>query len=236
MTTATEPLRAFHGEEATKTKLLERIGSHEKADAIASGFYWKKDKGEYRGCAVGCSLHDPGQKPLGGALHRLYPERLGLPEWLAHLEDRLFEEMPTEAAMKWPRRFAEAIPVGADFGGLVDRLAVRRLKEECLPLSGSWPESIRAEVVASIEKTIAALEGKGDREAAWSAARSAAESAAESAAGSAAESAAWSAGSAESAARSAGSAGSAARSAAYEREADRLIAELEALPVLEPAA
>jgi len=203
-----DTLRAFHGDQGTKDKLLERIGAHEQADAIARGFYWEQDEdeGDYRGCAVGCSLHDPGQAPLnrdGEGLHALYPERLGLPEWLAHLEDRLFEGMPAEAAMTWPRRFAEAIPVGADFDGLADRLAIRRLKEECLPLSGHWPESVKARVVASIEQTIAALEGKGDREAAWSAAWSA-------------ESAAWSAESAES---------------AYQRDADRLIAELEVLPV-----
>ena len=63
-------------------------------------------------------------------------------------------------------------------------------------------------------------------ESAAESARSAAESAARSAARSAAESAA----------ESARSARSAARSAAFEREADRLIAELEALPVSEPVA
>jgi flagellar biosynthesis GTPase FlhF len=281
MTTTTEPLRAFHGEQEVKDRLLARIGAHEKADAIIGGTYGTKKGGVWKACAVGCSVHDLTEDDRAENPHARYPDLLGLPEWVAYLEDRIFEGLPTEKQPAFPRRFAAAIPVGADFDGFADRLAIRRLKEECLPLSGSWPESIRAQVVASIEQTIAALEGKGDREAAarsarsaesaarsaaWSAARSAArsarsaesaarsaesaaesaesaarsaESAAESAARSA-ESAAWSAArsaesaarSAESAARSAESAArSAARSAAYEREADRLIAELEALPV-----
>ena len=122
--------------------------------------------------------------------------------------------------MQWPRRFAEAIPVGVSLDGLADELAIARLREECLPLSGKWPESIRAEVVAAIEQVIAALEGKADRSAARSAAWSAAESAAESA---------ESARSAERAARSAWwAARSAARSAAYTREANRLITALSA--------
>jgi hypothetical protein len=249
--TATDPLRAFHGDQEVKDKLLARVTAHEKADAIVQGTYGRKVNGHYERCAVGCSVHDLTQKQRkDDDLHSLYPELLGIPEWLAHLEDRIFEGLPKDKAGEWPRRFSDAIPVGADFGGLADRLAIRRLKEECLPLSGQWPESVRAEVVASIELTIAALEGKKSLESAESAARSAAESAAWSAAESAAWSArsaawsaarsaaesaaAWSAWLAESAAESA--AAWSARSAAFEREADRLIAELEALPVLEPAA
>jgi hypothetical protein len=95
---------------------------------------------------------------------------------------------------------------------LLDRLAVRRLRETVLPLADTWPESIREEVVSAIEGVCDALEGGGDLGSAESAAGSAAWFA-ESAAWSA-ESAAWSA--AESAAES-------ARSAAYEYFADCLL-------------
>jgi hypothetical protein len=157
---------------------------------------------------------------------------------------------------EWALRVAVMdMPSGKSADHLLDLLAIRRLREECLPLAPSWPESVRGQVVAAIEEVIAALESDdadarvkawSAESAAWSAAESA-ESAAWSAArsaGSAAESAAWSA--AESAARSAGSAawsaawsavgsaawsaesaGSAARSAAFEREASRIVEELE---------
>jgi hypothetical protein len=126
--------------------------------------------------------------------------------WLARLEDRVFEGMTAEDAKGWPRRFSEAVPVGVSLDGLADRLAIRRLREECLPLSGTWPKSVRAQVVAAIEQTIAALEGKDEdqRRSAWWAAASAARSA----------SAAWWAAAAESAARSASAAWWAAAAAA----------------------
>ena len=268
-----DTLTTYHGDPKVKASLLRRISAHEKADRLTQGTYGSMS-GYWRGCAVSCSLATPSGRFDGEivtkGLHAEYPKHLGLPVWLAHLEDRIFEGLPQEEAMQWPRRFAEAIPVGVSLDGLADELAVARLREECLPLSGTWLESIRAEVVAAIEQVIAALEGKGDRsaagsaaESAWAAAESAwsAGSAAESArsaarsawsaAGSAAESArsaaesAWAAESAAESARSAAesawaaesaaeSARSAARSvgsAAYTREANRLIAALEARSV-----
>ena len=240
-------LTTYHGDPKVKAKLLRRIAAHEKADRLTQGTYGTMN-GHWRGCAVSCSLATRNGtyhgEQVDTGLHAEYPKQFGLPEWLAHLEDRIFEGLPRDEAMQWPRRFAEAIPVGVSLDGLADELAIARLREECLPLSETWPESIRAEVVAAIEQVIAALEGKGDRSAAWAAARSAAWAAAESAAWSAASAAASAAWAAESAAESAASAESAAESAAwsaesarsaesaasaaYTREANRLITALEA--------
>ncbi|HWW67302.1 MAG TPA: hypothetical protein VNY83_04910 [Solirubrobacterales bacterium] len=104
---------------------------------------------------------------------------------------------------------------------MLDRLAVKRLREAVLPLAETWPEGIRDQVRDAVEGVAVAIAGNGDRDVAESAAESA-ESAAESAARSARS--AWSARSARSAARSARSAES-----AWSAEADRLIFELEAL-------
>ncbi len=209
MTEATEIL-TFHNDPKIKKRLLARIAAHEKADAIAQGSYEKWNGAPVR-CAVGCSVRDlmeHGPEPEDG-WHEEMERLLGVPVWLASLEDKVFESLPSKDAKLWPRRFSQALPIGADLDGLADRLAIRRLREECLPLSGTWPESIRAQVVAAIEQTIASLEGKEERSAAESAAR-----AAWSAAESAAESAAW-------------AAWSAAESAAWKREADRIVEELE---------
>jgi hypothetical protein len=222
MTTATETtnedLRAYHGDQALKEETIAKARMHREAGDLVKDVYAEGGKV----CAVGCLTEDPN----GG--HDQYPTRWGIPTWMAYLEEGVFVGLPDEKAKLWPERFLTAIPAGADFDGLAERLAIRRLKEECLPLSGEWPESIRAQVVAAIELTIAALEGKKSLESAESA-RSAARSAAWSArSAESAESAA------ESAARSAASAAESAESAesaTYEREADHLIAELEALPV-----
>jgi hypothetical protein len=229
MTEAT--ILTFHEDPKLKEQLLVRIGAHEQADAIAKGAYEKWNGGVKR-CAVGCSLRDlaeRGDEPEDW--HQAMEDILGVPAWLARLEDTVFEHLPDELAKGWPRRFSEAVPVGVSLEGLADRLAVRRLREECLPLAPGWPERVRGQVVAAVEEVVAALES-GDADArvkAWSAG---------SAARSAARSAAWSGWSAaRSGARSAESAArSAARSAesagwsewsAWGHEAVRIVEELE---------
>lgn len=131
-----------------------------------------------------------------------------------------------------------------EVGALLDRLAIRRLRERVLPLAPHWSDEHRAQAVDAIEDVITAIE-RGDhkqrmrahfvaRSAATLAARSAACSTARWTAWSAvwsaaesAESAVWSAvgSAAESAAESAESA-----AAAWLAEAEALIEELRAAP------
>lgn len=66
------------------------------------GCYWENGKG----CAVGCTIHSGD--------HSTYEDELGIPTWLAYLEDAVFEGLPNEYAMTWPEKFLEAIPVGVD--------------------------------------------------------------------------------------------------------------------------
>ncbi len=100
-------MTAFHGKPAVKKKYLARVRAHAAADEIISGRYWENGKG----CAVGCTLHDPD----GG--HAGYEKELGIPEVLARLEDRFFETIYTfnpAAAKAWPERFINAPTPGAD--------------------------------------------------------------------------------------------------------------------------
>ena len=62
--------------------------------------------GKIRACAVGCTLdvYD----------HSRYPVELGLPEWLAYLEDSIHEGLTLAQAKKWPARFLTAIKPGID--------------------------------------------------------------------------------------------------------------------------
>ena len=164
-------LRAFHGDPAIKAKYLARVRMHRELDHLTQGVGWESD-GETKGCAVGCTLdaYD----------HTRYPIEIGLPEWLAHIEDAIFEGLPYATAMAWPERFLTAIPVGADVEPVRHQLAIRRLDR--LPAT-----HLTEDVVAAINLVrgchIAALH---DLPCDWDAARSAAESAARSAARSAA--------------------------------------------------
>ena len=91
---------SFHNDIEVKRKYVARTEAHRKADEIIRGTGWNGEKG----CAVGCTLevYD----------HSRYPIELGIPEWLARVEDTLFEGMSADRAMLWPSEFLLAIPLG----------------------------------------------------------------------------------------------------------------------------
>jgi len=199
-------LRAYHGDPAIKAKYLDRVRAHAAADALTQGVGWKNGKG----CAIGCTLE--------AYDHSRYPIELGLPEWLARLEDAIFEGLSHAEAMTWPESFLEAIHPGADLEPVRHKLALRRidrliaLQNSSAGKHGEAIDAVIAQTVAALQQVRRCHEAEVGGDVCDVSARSAAASAAESAAWSAARSAAASA--ASSASESAWSAWSAARSAA----------------------
>lgn len=115
-------MKAFTDTPVSKEQLLASLHAHRAADRLAKGHYWDDGKG----CAVGCSLHDfaPGSEDLHAEYERLF----GIPAALARLEDVIFENLPARAAQKWPVRFAEAIPEGADLSRVVPAFLVKLIE------------------------------------------------------------------------------------------------------------
>ncbi len=231
----------------TKTEFVKELRAHQKADNFISGSYWNERA--KKGCAVGCSLESISRiKKIKFSFndHSMYAKHLGIPEWLAHVEDTIFEGVSIERSKRWPVEFAEAINEGADLEKIKTPFLIFILQNSLVSIENVQFDALKfPDVKASIEQTkiavtqmIEAQQSENAEKisaaesAAWSAARSAARSAAESAAWSAAESAAesaawsaaWSARSAAESARSAAeSAAWSARSAAYEKYADHLL-------------
>jgi hypothetical protein len=201
---------SFHGKQEIKDKYLARVIKHRELDNIIQGIGWENGKG----CAVGCTLENYD--------HSRYPIELGLPEWLARLEDRIFEGFPKEKAMFWPERFLASIPVGVCVENVRHHSSIKRM-ERLLEIQNKLLEKHNEQYILDTINSIKLvidchrLELKNEY-CDWAKAESAAGSAAELAAQSAAESAwsaAWTAESAWSAAQSAAeSAWSAAQSAA----------------------
>ncbi len=224
-------LLAYHNNPALKDGVLALLAQHREADQIIRGKYWENGKG----CAVGCTLESirqiRGASDIEHSDHALYERYLGIPIMLARLEDGIFEALENGEAKQWPERFASAIRPGADLsmvgpkflrdllsapdGGVQRRLAQRQNPrvtasvQTVSDLYGRWIEGVKP----SCED--------------WQAARSAAAAAAAAAAADASASADASAADA-----SASAAASAAAAAAclreLRRQADVLIALLEA--------
>jgi hypothetical protein len=205
-------MQAFFNDQKIKDKYLKRVRDHRLADELVQGITWEDGKG----CAVGCTLENYN--------HKQYEVELGIPEWLARVEDTIFEGLVKDEAMKWPERFLAAIKPGADLSKVEAPFVIFILESNL----ANFDHDKYPDVKAAIDECIRLYKiGDLAPSASWSAARSAAwsaaRSAARSAAWSAARSASWSA--ARSAAWSA--AGSAAWSAAYTKFADKLIELIE---------
>jgi hypothetical protein len=100
-------MQAFHNDPAIKEKYLTRVRQHIVADNLLRGTGWEDGKG----CAVGCTLESYD--------HAQYPIELGIPEWLGHAKDTLFEGMSLKKSETWPEKFLDAVPVGLDDAGFL---------------------------------------------------------------------------------------------------------------------
>ena len=100
MTNNSIRLEAYHNKPEIKEKYVSRMKSHIDADELIHGEGWKDGKG----CAVGCTLNKYN--------HACYQDELGLPEWLAQLEDKIFENMSLEKSKTFPLELLQSIPIG----------------------------------------------------------------------------------------------------------------------------
>ena len=233
----------FYSDPAKKQERIERHKRHIEADRLMAGCY-QDESNPLKGCSVGCDAIDI-SGDADGNCHKVVAEHDGVPEWLEHLRDAVFEGLPEDERAGWHLALAESIPVGADIEIVRHQLADWMLSDD-----GPMPEAVNHATVKDAISQVRkyhqdcigdVFESEAASSAAWSAAISAAISAASSAAWSAASSAAWSAASsaAESAASSAAwsaassaaisAAISAAESAAFSKIAAKVVALLQAM-------
>lgn len=125
MSTDNKPLRAFHGDPAIKEKYVNRLREHRRLENLIQGTGWKDGKG----CAVGCTLEKFD--------HKSFEDELGLPEWLARLEDSLFESLPKGEAEQFAEDLLCAIPVGANIEPVRHQLAIARIEQALILLEGN---------------------------------------------------------------------------------------------------
>ena len=188
-----------------KNLLIEEVKNHRKMDMIVKGSYGKPNNPEEGFCAIGCSIHSLNIKLYKNYKtddYSVYEKELGIPEWLARLEDTIFENLPYNKEMKWPEQFLSAIPVGVNLEPVKWKFCSYLMNENIKRVEKlKIDDSLKKQVLDAI-KQIKSVHDIAIKTGVWDGAESATRSA-ESAAWSAARSAAWSA---ESAARSAESA------------------------------
>ena len=128
-------MKAFHGDAKLRAMLIEEVKHHREQDQIIQGSYGKEN-GQWRGCAVGCSIHSLNIKMgmnYSTSDHSIYPQAFGVPEEIAHLQDAIFESLPIAEAVLWPERFWEVIQPGADLSMVNPSLFYWMLTDDVKP-------------------------------------------------------------------------------------------------------
>jgi hypothetical protein len=135
---------SFHNDISIKEKYVNRVIKHRELDNIIKGIGWLNGKG----CAVGCTLENYN--------HDRYPIELGIPIWLAKLEDEIFENLPNDESKFWPEIFLKSIPVGVCLEKVKHQLAIIRMDnlleiQNKLLLKNEKNSEIFLKVINSIE-------------------------------------------------------------------------------------
>jgi len=168
-------LLSFHNDSKVKEKYVARLKAHAKADEFIKRKYWENGKG----CAVGCTVHSNN--------HAAYETELGIPEWLARLEDKLFEGLDKEDAKTFAIDFLASIPIGVDLRPVKWKFRVFILNENIeRVLSLKMDEDLKQKAVLLLQGVLKlyekAAEIKQSNEGAVNAAMSAEKNAIDSAA------------------------------------------------------
>ncbi|MFT5519612.1 MAG: hypothetical protein ACI9IA_000195 [Enterobacterales bacterium] len=130
-------MKAFTNTVITKQELMKELRIHAKMDNFAKGYYFDSDSG--KGCAVGCSIESINRlkgidTPIGD--HSAFPKLTGIPEWLARVEDSVFEGLSDEDSKKWVIDFTDAINVGSDLDKIKNPFLIK-IVESTLDLHNS---------------------------------------------------------------------------------------------------
>ena len=109
------------GDAERKAKTLEFYDGHIAADTLTRGCYAGNNGSEFRGCHIGCVLHDMAGldaatiKSMSEEARLGWVERvIGQPAWLTTLTEQFFECLPVPRNQEVSRAILAATPVGVD--------------------------------------------------------------------------------------------------------------------------
>jgi len=117
-------MKAFGGSKKFKNELLKKALEHRKEDDYISNYYgiYKTGKyniGVFKGCSVGCTIFDidPAHEKND---HEFLATKLGVPLFVVHLQDTLFEGKSNKSA--WTYDFLKSINVNSDLTSVLPKI------------------------------------------------------------------------------------------------------------------
>ena len=176
---------SYHNDENLKALVVAEMKKHQEQDQFIKGTYNNQNI-KFKGCAVGCTIDSVNKilrKSYKTCEHKVFEEALGIPEWLARLQDSFFEYLPVGDNSQFAVDFISAVPTGVNLEPVKWKFCSFILKEgiDRILLQHNLSEELMDQVVSAMRGVLNLHEsaintGEWDLEAAESA-RSAAESA-----------------------------------------------------------
>lgn len=113
-----EEMLSYHNDSNFKDMVVGFMKDHQLLDDIIKGSYGETEYGkEFKGCAVGCTINSI-NKALGKSYdtnnHKVFEESMGIPTWLAAIQEEFFEVLPCGHDSQFAIEFLESIPVGVN--------------------------------------------------------------------------------------------------------------------------
>lgn len=108
---------SYHGDEGLKSLIVAEMERHREQDQFVKGTYGTDEDDNFKGCAVGCAINSLNKilnKSCSTYDHAVFEEELGIPVWLARLQDCIFENLPNGECSKFAVDFLSSILVGVD--------------------------------------------------------------------------------------------------------------------------
>lgn len=151
---------SYHNDENLKKLIVCEMRKHQEQDQLVKDTYCREEGGKFKGCAVGCAI-DSINIALGkryrNSDHKVFEVALGIPEWLAHIQDYLFEHLPIGDNSQFAVDFLEAIPVGVNLDPVKWKFCFFLMREniERVLSFSCMPGMIREKSLSAIRAVIA---------------------------------------------------------------------------------
>ncbi len=137
-----------------KKKFVAEMKKHQKADAFIRGTYGDNTKSDFKGCSVGCALKSVAnikKIKIDTNSHINFEKYLGIPQWLARLNDTMFENVSNDRIKTWPVEFSEAINEGSNLDEIKVSFIVYILEQNLETLNGLKIDPKQLDIINVIE-------------------------------------------------------------------------------------
>ena len=112
-------MKAFNGSQKFKNELLKKALEHKSADDYVAGTFGEMKAFGFKGCSVGCTIYDIDSTHEKND-HEFLATKLGVPLFVVHLQDTLFEGKSNKSA--WTYDFLKSINVNSDLTSVLPKI------------------------------------------------------------------------------------------------------------------